>query len=250
MKLLGNLSGSKQTKQEKEETLSQEEAMGDAGEDMLTDAGEEVLSEAVDNVEVVEETGKEKAEENLEQAKAEESLDLAEKNTQIEKDNSAVETIKDENASGSEIKQSGSASDDDKISAKLEDEIEDTVSVASNSVSNKILQARLAKEQSRSKNKEMLLEIVNNKNATKQQKKDASDQLLRLSDYMEKESSVQEILCAKGYQDCLVSVSEDSCDVAVKKEQLTEVDRAKIEDVVKRKTGMSMEKIVISSYSE
>ena len=140
--------------------------------------------------------------------------------------------------------------DNQEISAKLEDDVEETVSASSQTVSNSILQAQLTKEQNRAKNKEMLMEIVNSKEATDAQKEQASAQLLQISEFMEKEAATQELLTAKGYPNSMVSMSEESVDVAVKAEELTDVDRAKIEDVVQRKTGVSMQNIVISTYQD
>lgn len=138
--------------------------------------------------------------------------------------------------------------DDSLISAATQDEVDDTVSAQSNQVANTLMAAQLNKEQSRSKNKEMLMDIINSKNVTKAQKKKATNQLLKLSDYMEKEAAVEQVLTAKGYKDCMVNVSEDSVDVMVALSEITDVDRAKIEDVVQRKTGVSINNIVISSF--
>ena len=138
--------------------------------------------------------------------------------------------------------------DDSIISAATQDEIDSTVNAQSNQITNTIMSAQLNKEQNRSKNKEMLMDIIDSKNATKAQKKEATNQLLKISDYMEKEAAVEQVLTAKGYKDCMVSVSEDSVDVMVSLSEITDVDRAKIEDVVQRKTGVSINNIVISSF--
>ena len=140
--------------------------------------------------------------------------------------------------------------DNQEISAKVDDDIQETVSVSSQNVSSSILQAQLTKEQNRAKNKEMLMEIVNSKEASEAQKEEASAKLLQISEFMEKEAATQELLTAKGYSNSMVSMSEDSVDVAVNAEELTDVDRAKIEDVVQRKTGVSMQNIVISTYHD
>lgn len=140
--------------------------------------------------------------------------------------------------------------DNQEISAKVDDDIQETVSVSSQNVSSSILQAQLTKEQNRAKNKEMLMEIVNSKEASEAQKEEASAKLLQISEFMEKEAATQELLTAKGYPNSMVSMSEDSVDVAVNAEELTDVDRAKIEDVVQRKTGVSMQNIVISTYHD
>lgn len=122
----------------------------------------------------------------------------------------------------------------------------DVVETAGN-VRNRVLQAQLTKEQNRSKNKELLMEIINSDQVSKAEKKNATRQLLQISDFMEKESAAEQVLSAKGYTDCMVSMSEDSVDVMVSLSEISDTDRAKIEDVVQRKTGVSINNIVISS---
>ena len=82
----------------------------------------------------------------------------------------------------------------------------------------------------------------------KKQKKEAANRLMQLSDFMEKEAAAEQVLSAKGYENAMVSMSEDAVDVMVSLDEITDVDRAKIEDVVQRKTGVSINNIVISSF--
>ena len=51
---------------------------------------------------------------------------------------------------------------------------------------------------------------------------------------------------AKGFDDVVVSISGDTVDVMVAVSDLTDAQRAQIEDIVKRKTGISAENIIIS----
>ncbi len=54
------------------------------------------------------------------------------------------------------------------------------------------------------------------------------------------------LLAAKGFSDVVVSITEDSVDVVVSQSNLSDAERAQIEDIVKRKTEVSAEKIVIT----
>ncbi len=54
---------------------------------------------------------------------------------------------------------------------------------------------------------------------------------------------------AKGFADAIVSIDGDSVDVVVNTEELTEAQRAQIEDIVIRKTGVGAESIVISTVN-
>lgn len=109
-----------------------------------------------------------------------------------------------------------------------------------------VAQARLTREQTRAKNREVLEEIVNNTALGEGQKQDAVQKMITLTEYAEKESAAEILLEAKGFADAVVSMQEDAVDVVIYASELTDVQRAQIEDIVKRKTGMEGENIVIT----
>ncbi len=110
--------------------------------------------------------------------------------------------------------------------------------------------AKLMKEQVRAKNKETLLEIINNVNISEEQKQEAIDGMIALTDIAEKETAAEILLEAKGFEDVVVSITDGMVDVVVNSSELTEAQRAQIEDIVIRKTGISAENIVISTTTE
>jgi stage III sporulation protein AH len=110
--------------------------------------------------------------------------------------------------------------------------------------------AKLLKEQVRAKNKETLLEIINNVNISDEQKQEAIDGMIALTDIAEKETAAEILLEAKGFDDVVVSIMDGKVDVVVEAAELTEAQRAQIEDIVVRKTGISAENIVISTTTE
>lgn len=109
--------------------------------------------------------------------------------------------------------------------------------------------AKLEREQNRAKNKETLMEIVENTAISEQQKQDALNSVINMTAIAEKESAAEMLLEAKGFTDVVVRVVEDNVDVIVNAENLTEQQMAQIEDIVKRQTGMSAESIVITPVS-
>lgn len=111
---------------------------------------------------------------------------------------------------------------------------------------NSLSGARLLKEQTRAKNKETLLEIINNANIAESQKQEAVDSMIELTDVAERETAAEILLESKGFADAVVTVTEDSADVVVGVSALTDAQCAQIEDVVARKTGIAAEKIVIN----
>jgi stage III sporulation protein AH len=74
-------------------------------------------------------------------------------------------------------------------------------------------EAKLNREQTRSKEKEMLLEIVNNESLSEDAKQEAISKMLSLTERMEKENAAETQLSAKGFTDSVVSISDGSVDV-------------------------------------
>lgn len=109
--------------------------------------------------------------------------------------------------------------------------------------------ARLLKEQTRAKNKETLLEIINNANISEDQKQEAVDNMIAITDIAEKETAAEILLESKGFDDVVVSITDGSVDVVVNTSELTEAQRAQIEDIIVRKTGVSPDAIVISTLT-
>jgi stage III sporulation protein AH len=109
--------------------------------------------------------------------------------------------------------------------------------------------AKLEKEQTRAQNKETLLEIINNANISETQKQEAVNNMISMTDIAEKETAAEILLEAKGFDDAIVSIDGDSVDVVVNTAELTEAQRAQIEDIVIRKTGVSADAIIISTVN-
>lgn len=109
--------------------------------------------------------------------------------------------------------------------------------------------AKLLKEQTRYENKEALLEIINNTSIADDQKQVALDSMVALTETAEKEMSAEILLSARGFTDAVVSITGNTVDVVVAGMELTDSKRAQIEDIVMRKTGVSIENIVISTAS-
>ena len=105
---------------------------------------------------------------------------------------------------------------------------------------------KLNREQIRATNKESLMQIVNNEALSEEAKKDAVNKLVELADIAEKEANAEMLLEAKGFTNVVVSINENSCDVVLDMGEVTDAKRAQVEDIVKRKTGVTADKIVIT----
>jgi stage III sporulation protein AH len=105
---------------------------------------------------------------------------------------------------------------------------------------------KLNREQIRSKNKASLLEIVNNEAIEDALKQEAVNKMIALTDIAEREAAAEMLLEAKGFTDVVVSITDDQCDVVLNMGDVTDAKRAQVEDIVKRKTNISADQIVIT----
>lgn len=119
-----------------------------------------------------------------------------------------------------------------------------TVSVTS------LAEANLLKEQTRAQNKAALMDIINNENISDAAKQEAVNSMIALTDIAQKECDTLVMLEAKGFPEAVVSINGGSVDVCIGMNQLTQAQIAQIEDIVKRKTGIPAENIIISPVGE
>ncbi len=137
-------------------------------------------------------------------------------------------------------------SDDKNTSADADNKAGDAV-LANNTINaDFFISNKLQREQVRAANEATLQDIINNKNVSDKQKQDAIDAVIELTSIKDKENATETLLEAKGFPDTLVTITEGSVEVVVNANKLTEQQMAQIEDVVKRKTGISAKNIVIS----
>lgn len=124
----------------------------------------------------------------------------------------------------------------------------DTIYTASTGIAT-ISEAKLLKEQTRAKNKETLLEIIENTDIADAQKQEAIQNMISMTNIAEMETGAEILLEAKGFDDCIVSISDTGVDVVVNAASLSDVELAQIVDIVNRKTGVNESEIVISTVN-
>ena len=122
--------------------------------------------------------------------------------------------------------------------------------VNGSSAVNRISEAKLNREQVRSRNKEVLMEIIDNANLGDTQKNEAVAAMIAMTDRTEKEQAAETLLSAKGFTDVVVSMTDTGVDVVVGSVTLDDANRAQIEDIVKRKTGVEAKNIVITPIAK
>ena len=73
--------------------------------------------------------------------------------------------------------------------------------------------------------------------------------MVSMTEMTEKEAAAELLLEAKGFPDVVVNLTGETVDVVVPSTSVDDASRAQIEDIVKRKTGIAAENIVISPMS-
>lgn len=114
------------------------------------------------------------------------------------------------------------------------------------SVSEYIAGVQLNREQIRAKNKETLMQLINSDQVSEAEKQTAVQNMIQLTEISEKENAAETLLKAKGFVDPVVSITDGQVDVVVNAVSITDQERAQIEDIVKRKTEVGAEGIVIT----
>ncbi|WP_130863706.1 SpoIIIAH-like family protein [Bacilliculturomica massiliensis] len=92
----------------------------------------------------------------------------------------------------------------------------------------------------------MLTDVIN-ETPDGAEKNNATEQKLKIIDYMNKEKVIENLIENKGFSDALVLITDSSVNVTVNKQDLAQTDIAKISDIVMRETGKKADQIVIQS---
>lgn len=104
---------------------------------------------------------------------------------------------------------------------------------------------RLERDKNRSKEVEMWQEIINNGSAEETFKNMAQQELVKIVALTEKEMIIENLIIARGFNDALVFLAEDSATIIVDAKELTPANVAQIQDIVVRKTKLDPSNIKI-----
>ncbi len=107
------------------------------------------------------------------------------------------------------------------------------------------IKARMDREEGRSKSIETLNTLISNADTSEESKRNAEAEVSAIAKMSDKEIQVENLIRAKGYEDAVVYMSEDSVSVVVKSDALTPTDISVIQEVVTTETGAGADKIKI-----
>ena len=136
-------------------------------------------------------------------------------------------------------------SDVDNTETESPENVGEAVMTSSVLAKNFSAQAKLNREQMRSKNKEAIIEVINNENVTDDLKQAAMENLMDMTNRSEMEVAVENLLTAKGFENCVIFINVDSISVILKADELKTDEIAQIQNIISREIGASVENIHI-----
>lgn len=110
--------------------------------------------------------------------------------------------------------------------------------------SQSLSEARLNRQNSRDEAMELLDDVLESVDADAEAKKEAVDQASAIAQNILKETNVENLLSAKGYQESVAYLSGEDCSVVVSGE-VQDTDTLIIQEIVMEQTGLTADKIKI-----
>ncbi|MDE6851405.1 MAG: SpoIIIAH-like family protein [Lachnospiraceae bacterium] len=190
------------------------------------------------------EAGTKTAEEDTKAQEEDGEAQSSEEDKSDQAEDAQTTDISDEDSAGNAL----SVNDNGEVVASQENPGE-AVMVSNVIGSDYFSSAKLSREQTRAKNKETLMEIVNNETLSSADKKAAVQEVAEITENAQRESDAEMMLEAKGFADAMVSINDGKADVVVDAENLSAKEMAQIVDIVKRKTNISADQIVVTPVS-
>ncbi len=106
-------------------------------------------------------------------------------------------------------------------------------------------QAKTTRESARSKAMEILKDIIDNQNSDAEAKSKAQNQLLNIASIIDQETICENIIRAKGFDDTVVFIHDNTANITVKTNSLTPTEMAKIQEIIISQTGVLVKNIKI-----
>ncbi|MBE6682265.1 MAG: SpoIIIAH-like family protein [Ruminococcaceae bacterium] len=129
--------------------------------------------------------------------------------------------------------------------AKLVDNIEGVSDDYEMSENTYFASAVINKEKSRDEALQTLQVVVDSAEEMPETRDKALSEIMQIATEIEIETIVEEMIKAKGFEDCVAIISGDKINVIVKSDGLMTSEVAKITDIVKSETGYAAENIQI-----
>lgn len=119
------------------------------------------------------------------------------------------------------------------------------VSTTATDVSEYFTSSRLTRKQSKDEALELLQAVVNNDSSSAESVQKANAEITSIAAQTEQEGTVENLIKAKGFEDCVVFISSDVVNVVVRTDGLTAEQAAQINEIVVSQTDIPASKIKI-----
>ncbi|MCI1982966.1 MAG: SpoIIIAH-like family protein [Oscillospiraceae bacterium] len=106
-------------------------------------------------------------------------------------------------------------------------------------------QAKLTRQKARDEAVELLKDVLKDVGKNDAAKKEAVSQAAVIAQNIAREANIENLIEAKGYSECVVSIGKEDCSVIVKTKENSQNDAIVIQDIVSGQTGLSCDKIKI-----
>lgn len=136
---------------------------------------------------------------------------------------------------------------EDKDENKTEDNNENASDVQNQSDANILNRSRQDRDKLRGETMDKWKEISSNKDASESAKKQAEDNIVKLTEYSENENTIETNVKAKGFDDCFAQVGESGVTLIVKGGSLDSASVAQLKDIIIAETGVAASQIKISA---
>lgn len=107
--------------------------------------------------------------------------------------------------------------------------------------------ARTSRTEAREESVRLLDEVLGSATAGEQEKKTATEQAAAIAANILQESNVENLILAKGFPDCVVFISGETCQVVVDADELQAQESAQILEIVQLQTGVPAKNVKIST---
>lgn len=108
-------------------------------------------------------------------------------------------------------------------------------------------QAKVDRQQTQDKIAEMTQKILESAEESDTAKAEAVAQASQLATTMEQQTNIESLIKSKGFDECLVFIQNGECSIVVKGTDLTSDEAMIIKDVAEGQTGITSDKIKITS---
>ena len=145
---------------------------------------------------------------------------------------------------GDSIWTSGSYGEAEFVSAKTNEDQDDTQTIAKDS--SYFESAKTNRTKTRDEALDTLQKALKDSSITAQEKESLTNSLSYIVSSIEKEGKIESLIKAKGVADCIVFINNEKCDTVIRSENIDSTLINQIKEIIVRESGIGAENISIT----